>query len=57
MKTETLRYQADGLNMLGHLVLPDGVSGPRPAVLVFPEAFGLGDHAKGRAEQIASELG
>jgi len=32
-------------------------AGPAPGVLVFPEAFGLGDHAIGKAERIASELG
>ena len=28
--------------------------GPRVGVLVFPEAFGLGDHAIGRAERLAA---
>jgi dienelactone hydrolase len=57
MKTETLHYAADGLDMVGHLALPDGAEGPRPGVLVFPEAFGLGEHAKARAERLAGELG
>lgn len=57
MKTESIHYQADGLTMIGHLAYDETVSGPRPAVLVFPEAFGLGDHAKSRAERIATELG
>ncbi len=29
-------------------------AGPRAAVLVFPEAFGLGEHAIGRAERLAA---
>ncbi|MEI9983971.1 MAG: dienelactone hydrolase family protein [Aliidongia sp.] len=57
MKTESIHYQADGLDMIGHLAWDETATAPRPAVLVFPEAFGLGDHAKGRAERIARELG
>ena len=54
MKTETLNYQADGLDMVGTLVLPDDVATPRPGVLVFPHAFGPGAHSRGKAEQIAA---
>jgi dienelactone hydrolase len=54
MRTETLHYQADGLEMLGHLAFDPGQSGRRPGVLVFPEAFGLSEHAKSRAERLAS---
>jgi dienelactone hydrolase len=50
-----LAYQADGLSMKGRLYLPD-TRGPVPGVLVFPEAFGLSDHAKSRARRLA-ELG
>ncbi|MBV8681643.1 MAG: dienelactone hydrolase family protein [Caulobacteraceae bacterium] len=57
MKTESIRYQADGLQMIGHFAWDDRADGTRPAVLVFPEAFGLGDHAKQRAERLASEFG
>jgi dienelactone hydrolase len=57
MKTENLRYEADGLQMIGHFAWDERASGARPAVLVFPEAFGLGDHAKQRAERLASEFG
>jgi dienelactone hydrolase len=39
--------------MKGHLAT-DGSSGTRPGILVFPEAFGLGAHAKSRAERLAS---
>lgn len=56
IRTEQLHYEADGLSMVGHLAWNEG-AGPRPGVLVFPEAFGLGDHAKGRAERLASEFG
>jgi dienelactone hydrolase len=57
MATETLKYEADGLGMVGRLALPDGAEGPRPAVLVFPHAFGPGDHSLGKAERLAKELG
>jgi dienelactone hydrolase len=50
-----LLYEADGLHMSGALFLPTA-SGKRPGVLVFPEIFGLGDHALDRARRLA-ELG
>lgn len=56
MKIETLVYEADGLTMRSELYVGSDVTGPRPAVLVFPEAFGLGDHARESARRLA-ELG
>jgi dienelactone hydrolase len=53
LNTETLTYEADGLRMISHLYYDEGWSGPQSGVLVFPEAFGLGDHAKSRAERLA----
>jgi len=53
MKTETVTYRADGLTMKGELHWDETRAGPRPGVLVFPEAFGLGDHAKSRARRLA----
>ena len=55
MKTQNVEYEADGLQMVGHLAWT--ASEPRPAVLVFPDAGGLGEHAKARAERLASEFG
>jgi dienelactone hydrolase len=52
MQHEVLTYQADGLSLKSHLFYEEA-SGPRPGVLVFPEAFGLGEHALGRAERLA----
>lgn len=54
LRSEILNYQADGLNMVSHLYWDDSKSGKRPGILVFPEAFGLSGHAKGRAERLAS---
>ena len=57
MHTEILTYEADGLTMRSHLFVKDPESPRRrPGVLVFPEAFGLGEHAKARAHRLA-ELG
>ncbi len=53
MQTQTLDYQADGLGMKGHLAYEPSQTGLRPGVLVFPEAFGLAEHAKSRAERLA----
>lgn len=53
MAVRALTYQADGLAMIGELHSDDAVSGRRPGVLVFPEAFGLGEHAKERAARLA----
>ena len=53
MHHETLAYQADGLAMQSQLFF-EPASGPRPGVLVFPEAFGLGAHAISRAERLAA---
>lgn len=55
MNCDTLTYYADGLQMRGRLYFEPSVV-PRPAVMVFPEAFGLGEHAQSRAERLA-ELG
>ena len=54
MKSESLVYEADGLRMVSELYLPEGGGARRPGVLVFPEAFGLGEHAKSRAERLAA---
>lgn len=53
MHHETLTYQADGLTMNSQLFF-EPVSDRRAGVLVFPEAFGLGEHAISRAERLAA---
>ncbi|MGZ6010431.1 MAG: dienelactone hydrolase family protein [Caulobacteraceae bacterium] len=57
MAGQDLRYEADGLSMVGRLCRPASATGKTPGVLVFPEAFGLSAHALERAERIADELG
>jgi dienelactone hydrolase len=56
MHTEIVKYEADGLAFESHLYLDTSKTGKRAAVLVFPEAFGLGEHAKSKAKRLA-ELG
>jgi dienelactone hydrolase len=56
MKTETVEYKDGDVTLRGYLAYDDKKSGKRPGVLVMPEAFGLGEHAKKRAERLA-ELG
>lgn len=53
MKTGNIDYQDGDVNLRGFLAVDDTKSGKRPGVLVMPEAFGLGPHAKQRAERIA----
>ena len=53
MKHETLTYEADGLSMKGELFFEPAAE-PRAGVLVFPEAFGIGEHAISRAERLAA---
>lgn len=55
MQMEPILYAADGLNMRSELYVGTG-EGRRPGVLVFPEAFGLSDHARSRAQRLA-EMG
>jgi len=55
VRHETLTYQADGLTMRSQLFF-EPASDRRAGVLVFPEAFGLGEHAISRARRLA-ELG
>jgi dienelactone hydrolase len=53
MKTQQLAYTDGKTKFLGHLAWDDAVQGKRPGVIVFPEAFGLGDHAREKAERLA----
>jgi dienelactone hydrolase len=52
MHQELLTYQADGLSMRSQLFFEPGAA-RRPGVLVFPEAFGISEHATLRAQRLA----
>ncbi|MGA8146024.1 MAG: dienelactone hydrolase family protein [Gallionellaceae bacterium] len=53
MQTRKITYQADGLSMDSQ-VFYQPAAGRKPGILVFPEAFGLGEHALSRAKHLAS---
>src|SRR2546426_7912490 len=54
MKTESFEYQDGTVTLRGFLAYDDKKTGKRPGILVMPEAFGLGTHAKKNAERLAS---
>ncbi len=56
MHSEVLKYEANGLHLESVLYFDESKAGKRPAVLVFPEAFGLSEHTKEKAQRLA-ELG
>ncbi len=56
MKTETIDYRDGDVTLKGFLAYDEHQSGKRPGILVMPEAFGLGAHAKQRAQRLV-ELG
>jgi dienelactone hydrolase len=56
MHSEVLKYEVNGRNMESVLYFDESKAGKRPAILVFPEAFGLSEHTKEKARRLA-ELG
>ncbi|MDX9971437.1 MAG: dienelactone hydrolase family protein, partial [FCB group bacterium] len=56
VKTEAVAYRHGDIELEGYLAYDDAADGKRPGVLVVPEWWGLGNHAKHSAEQLA-ELG
>ncbi len=53
MKTESVEYQDGAVTLRGFLAYEDQETGKQPGILVMPEAFGLGNHAKERAMRLA----
>lgn len=54
MKTETVEYRDGDVTLRGYVAFDDQKTGKRPGVLVMPEAFGLGPHARQSAERLAA---
>ncbi|MEZ5736789.1 MAG: dienelactone hydrolase family protein [Novosphingobium sp.] len=54
--SEEVRYRALDLSMRGRLFRDDSARGTRPAVLIFPEGFGISEHTYAAARRVA-ELG
>jgi dienelactone hydrolase len=53
MNSKQVEYTDGKLNFIGRLYWDEALVGKRPGIVVFPEAFGLGEHACQRAEQLA----
>lgn len=53
MHSEVLKYEVNGRNMESVLYFDETKTGKRPAVLLFPEGFGLSPHAKEKAQRLA----
>lgn len=56
MSSRKIEYTDGKAGFVGEFFLDDSQSGKRPGVVVFPEAFGLNDHARERARRL-TELG
>jgi len=56
LKEENTTYSSGTVEMNGYLVYDTNISGPRPAVLVVHEWWGMNDYSKLRARQLA-EMG
>jgi dienelactone hydrolase len=54
---QRLDYQDGPIPLHGYLARPAGKSGKTPGVLILHQWTGLSDYEKGRADQIAKELG
>ena len=53
MAHRTLEYRDGSVTLKGHLAEVGGQE-PRPGVVLFPEAFGIGDHVIERARRLAA---
>ncbi len=53
MRTEDIGYRDGLLNLRGLLAYDESIQGKRPGIVVFHEAWGLGDHAMDRAKMLA----
>jgi dienelactone hydrolase len=53
MKTQQIEYVSGKTRAIGQLYWDEAQTGPRPGVVVFPEAFGLNAHAREHAQRLA----
>ncbi len=54
IRTETITYQAGGKEYVGYLAWDETIEGARPGVIVVHEWWGLNEHARDRARELAS---
>lgn len=55
VKTKTIKYRAGGTNMIAYLAYDDAIKGKRPGVLVVPDWWGYGEHARSRVRALAKD--
>lgn len=55
VKTKVIEYQVGDQTFDGFLAYDDAIEGPRPAVVVFHEWWGLNDYAKKRTKMLAEQ--
>lgn len=53
IKEDNISYTGGGISMNGFVAYDENKQGPRPAVIVIPEWWGLNDYAKSRARSLA----
>lgn len=53
LKEDNITYTGDGATMNGYVVFQDNGDAKRPAILVVPEWWGMGDYVKMRARELA----
>ncbi len=53
MHSSKIEYTDGKTTFIGQIYRDESLGGKRPGVVVFPEAFGLNDHARQRAERLA----
>jgi len=54
VRVEQIRYDFEGVTMVGTLCVDDATTGRRPTVLVCHEGPGLSDHVRNRAHRLAA---
>jgi dienelactone hydrolase len=54
MRAESIEYRDGDVTLKGYVAFDDQTSHKQPGILVMPEAFGLGVHAKERAGRLAA---
>ena len=53
MQSKALDYRDGAVTCKGYLAWDEKQSGPRPGVVLYPEAFGIGEQVKDRARRLA----
>lgn len=54
IKEDNISYTGDNISMNGFVAYDENKEGPRPAVIIIPEWWGLNDYPKERAKQLAA---